>query len=68
VPELKQRPYEHHRPRRPANLSRRTQPPPERSNPPDMTLFVYAGIALAAVVVVLAIPYVIQYLIAVFFS
>ena len=54
--------YEHRRPRRPTHLPRRLKPPPERAEPPDLTLFLYAGMALAIVLVVLAIPYVIGYL------
>ena len=62
MPELKQHPYEHQRPHRPSRLPRRTKPPPERSDPPDMTLFIYAGLALAVIVMLLAIPYLLQYL------
>jgi hypothetical protein len=54
--------YEHRRPRRPSHLSKRLTPPPERDGPPDLSLFLYVGIALAVVLVVLAIPYVIGYL------
>ena len=60
VPEL--RPYEHQRPRRPPNLARRTQPPPERRSPPDLRFLVYIGIALAAVLAALFTPYLIAYL------
>ncbi len=63
MPELKTRPYEHQKPRRPSRLARRTQPPPERADPPDLTLFLYAGIGLALIVMLLAIPYLIQYLV-----
>ena len=63
VPELKQRPYEHQRPHRPSHLARRLKPPPERRAPPDLSLFLYAGIALAVVVVVLLVPYLIGYLV-----
>ena len=63
VPELKQRRYEHQRPHRPSHLSRRLKPPPERKAPPDLSLFLYAGIALAVVVVVLLVPYLIGYLV-----
>ena len=34
----------------------------ERSEPPDLTLFLYAGMVLAIILVGLAIPYVIGYL------
>jgi hypothetical protein len=62
VPELKQRPYAHQRPQRPSHLPKRTSPPPERAEPPDLTLFIYAGLVLAVVLVLLAIPYLLQYL------
>ena len=62
MPDLKQRPYEHHKPRRPSHLPRRTTPPPERAEPPDLSLFIYAGLALAVIVMLLAIPYLLQYL------
>ena len=54
--------YEHQRPRRPSHLPKRLTPPPERDAPPDLSLFLYAGIVLAIVLVVLAIPYLIGYL------
>ena len=54
--------YEHQRPRRPSHLPRRLKPPPERAEPPDLTLFLYAGMVLAIILLVLAIPYVIGYL------
>jgi hypothetical protein len=56
------RKYEHERPRRPSHLPRRLTPPPKRSEPPDLTLFLYAGVVLALVLVILAIPYLIAYL------
>jgi hypothetical protein len=63
LPDLSQpNKYEHRRPRRPSHLPRRLKPPPERSEPPDLTLFLYAGLAIALVLVVMAIPYVIGYL------
>ena len=68
MPELKPAPYEHRRPRRPRYLPRRTEPPPERADPPDMRLMIYVGIALAAVLAMLATPYVIAYLLEVFFG
>jgi len=37
-------------------------PPPEREGPPDLTLFLYAGIVLAVILTIVAIPYVIGYL------
>ena len=54
--------YEHRRPRRPPHLPKRLTPPPKRSAPPDLTLFLYAGVVLLAVLAVLAIPYLIDYL------
>lgn len=54
--------YEHQRPRRPAHLARRLTPPPVRSEPPDLTLFLYAGLVLALVLVILAVPYAIGFL------
>jgi hypothetical protein len=54
--------YEHQRPRRPAHLARRLTPPPARSGPPDLSLFLYAGMVLALVLVILAIPYAIGFL------
>jgi hypothetical protein len=53
--------YEHQRPRRPSHLPKRLTPPPDRGEPPDLTLFLYAGIVLAIVVVILAIPYLVGY-------
>jgi hypothetical protein len=63
MPELKERPYEHQLPRRPANLPRRTDPPPERTAAPDMRMWVFAGLVLAAIIAFVAIPYLIQYLV-----
>lgn len=57
-----ERKYEHRRPRRPAHLARRLTPPPVRSEPPDLTLFLYAGIVLALILVIVAVPYLIGYL------
>jgi hypothetical protein len=54
--------YVHRRPRRPPHLPKRLTPPPERSEPPDLSLFLYAGIVLALILVIVAIPYVIGYL------
>ncbi len=63
LPDLSQpHKYEHRRPRRPSHLPKRLTPPPERAEPPDLTLFLYAGIVLALVLVVLAIPYLMAYL------
>lgn len=54
--------YEHRRPRRPSHLPRRLTPPPARSEPPDLSLFLYAGLVLALILVIISIPYVIGYL------
>ena len=54
--------YEHRRPRRPPHLARRLTPPPERAEPPDLRPFLYAGLVLAIIVLVLALPYVMGYL------
>jgi hypothetical protein len=63
LPDLSQpHKYEHRRPRRPSHLSKRLTPPPGRSEPPDLSLFLYAGMVLVIVLLVLAIPYVIGYL------
>jgi hypothetical protein len=68
LPDLK-RPnrYEHRRPQRPSHLPKRLTPPPERERPPDLSLFLYAGMVLAIVLVIMAIPYVIGYLFEVLF-
>jgi hypothetical protein len=54
--------YEHRRPRRPSRLPKRLTPPPARSEPPDLSLFLYAGIVIAIVLVILAIPGIVQLL------
>jgi hypothetical protein len=54
--------YEHRRPQRPSHLPKRLTPPPERVGPPDLSLFLYAGIVIAIVLVILAIPGVIRLL------
>lgn len=54
--------YEHRRPRRPSHLPKRLTPPPERAEPPDLSLFLYAGMVLLIILLVLAIPYLIGYL------
>lgn len=60
--------YQHTRPRRPSHLARRLRPPPDRPGPPDLTLFLYVGIVLALIVVIIAIPYLIGYLAEVLFG
>jgi len=63
LPDISQpRRYEHRKPRRPSHLPRRLTPPPERPEPPDLSLFLYAGMVLALILIILAIPYVIGYL------
>ena len=57
--------YEHQRPRRPAHLARRLTPPPVRVEPPDLSLFLYAGLVLALILLILAIPYAISFMITV---
>ena len=59
--------YVHRRPRRPPHLPKRLTPPPERAEPPDLSLFLYAGIVIAIVLVILAIPGVIRLLFEIFF-
>lgn len=59
--------YEHRRPRRPSHLPKRLTPPPKREGPPDLSLFLYAGLVLAIILVILALPYVVGYLFEVIF-
>jgi hypothetical protein len=54
--------YVHRAPHRPSHLPKRLTPPPKRSEPPDLSLFIYAGVVLAVVLAIVAIPYVIGYL------
>jgi hypothetical protein len=62
LPDLsRRRRYQHRRPQRPSHLPRRLEPPPERPGPPDLSWFLYAGIGLAVLLVLLAIPYIIGY-------
>jgi hypothetical protein len=63
MPELKPHPYEHRRPRRPRYLPRRTQPPPERPDPPDLRWLLYIGFGLAALLAAVAFPYLVSYLV-----
>jgi hypothetical protein len=57
--------YEHQRPHRPSHLPKRLTPPPARSGPPDLSLFLYAGLVLLIILVILAIPYAVGYLLSV---
>ena len=68
MPELRPHPYEHRRPHRPPNLPRRTTPPPDRPAPPDLRLLLFVGIALAAVLAALATPYLVSYLLQLWFG
>jgi hypothetical protein len=59
--------YEHRRPQRPSHLPKRLTPPPEREGPPDLSLFLYAGLILVLILVIVAIPYIIGYVFEVLF-
>ncbi len=61
-PKRGDRGYHHERPRRPPRLPRRLEPPPERQTV-DIRWMVYIGFGLAAVMAIIAIPYVIAYII-----
>lgn len=63
MPDIHPHPYEHHPPRRPRHLARRTTPPPEHPAPPSLRILGYVGLGLTAIVVALAVPYIITYLI-----
>ena len=65
LPSARPTKYEHTKPHRPSHLARRLKPPPLRSEPPDLTWFAYIGLALAVVVVVLVVPYLISYLVSI---
>lgn len=68
LPDLSQRhKYEHRRPQRPSHLPKRLTPPPERAEPPDLRPFLYAGLVLGIILVIVAIPYVIGFLFEVVF-
>ncbi len=68
LPDLSERrKYEHQRPRRPSHLPKRLTPPPERAEPPDLSLFLYAGIVIAIVLLILALPGVVQLLFEILF-
>jgi len=62
MPGTNPHPYEHRPPHRPLHLAHRSTPPPERPAPPNLRFLAYVGLALAAVVVALSMPYVIGYL------
>ncbi|HEX5038565.1 MAG TPA: hypothetical protein VFW95_00335 [Candidatus Limnocylindria bacterium] len=65
--ELGARKYQHQPPKRPSRLPRRMTPPPTRHEPPDLSLFLYAGAALGVILIVVALPYVVGYLFEVLF-
>ncbi len=64
MPELKPNAYEHQAPRRPIRLPRRLTPPPEHPSPPNLKVFAWVGLGLAIVVLVLALPYLLSYFLA----
>lgn len=64
MPELKPNVYEHEAPRRPMRLPRRLTPPPEHPAPPNLKIFAWVGLALGIGLLVLALPYLIGYLLA----
>jgi len=63
MPDTHPHPYVHRPPRRPLRLPRRMTPPPERPAPPNLRYLAYVGLALTAVIVALAVPYIIGYLV-----
>lgn len=64
MPELKPNIYEHQSPKRPIGLPRRLTPPPEHPAPPNLKIFAWVGLALGIVVLVLALPYLVSYVMA----
>ena len=62
TPHRGERGYQHRPPRRPPRLSRRLEPPPERHTV-DISWMVYIGIGLAAIFALLAVPYIITYIV-----
>jgi hypothetical protein len=63
MPDLQGRPYEHQLPHRPSRLPKRTEPPPDRAEAPDLRLFLFAGLVLVGIVAFVAIPYLVRYLV-----
>jgi hypothetical protein len=64
MPDLKPHAYEHQPPRRPLRLPRRLKPPPDHPAPPNLKVFAWVGVALALVLMLLALPYLISYFMA----
>ena len=62
--ELKPHVYEHQPPRRPLRLPRRLTPPPDHPAPPSLKVFAWVGLALGIILIVLALPYVAAYIMA----
>ena len=62
MPDFHPHPYEDQPPHRPARLPRRMTPPPDRPAPPSLRVLLYVGLALAAVLVALFVPYLVGYL------
>ena len=60
---MESHPYQHRPPRRPVHLARRLTPPPIRPAPPNLRILLYVGVALAAAMALLALPYLVSYLI-----
>ena len=64
MPEPRPGAYEHQPPRRPPRLPRRLTPPPVHTAPPSLKVFAWVGLGLGIVIVVLAVPYLVAYLMA----
>jgi hypothetical protein len=65
MPELKPNVYEHQPPKRPPGLPRRLVPPPEHPSPPNLKIFAWVGLGLGVIVLILAMPYLLAYFMAV---
>ena len=64
MPELKPNVYEHQPPKRPISLPRRLTPPPEHPAPPNLKVFAWVGLGLGVIVLILAMPYLAAYVMA----